>query len=152
MLKAEPVYSDGSKDSGETFTVPDWSVRTPTGEEAMSGLGRIYMLNDGLSTDNHFCLFENSIVVEKAKTLAGVCITNTGSARATVMGFAYADVQASSIKGITDNNALGNANQAHTTHTVLGYYNLDGVRLAQPQKGLNIVHLSNGTVKKVVMK
>ena len=152
MLKAEPVYSDGSKDSGETFLVPDWSVRTPTGEEAMSGLGRIYMLNDGLSTDNHFCLFENSIVVEKAKTLAGVCITNTGSARATVMGFAYADVQASGIKGVTDNNALDNANQARTTHAVLGYYTIDGTRLAQPQKGLNIVHLSNGTVKKVVVK
>lgn len=152
MLKAEPVYSDGSRDSGETFTVPDWSVRTPTGDEALSGLGRIYMPNDEISADNHFCLFENSIMVKTTKTLAGVCITNTGSARATVMGFAYADVQASGIKGVTDNDALDNASHAHTAHTVLGYYNLDGVRLAQPQKGLNIVHLSNGTVKKVVVK
>lgn len=132
--------------------MPDWSVRTPTGDEALSGLGRIYMSNDEISADNHFCLFENSIMVKTTKTLAGVCITNTGSARATVMGFAYADVQASGIKGVTDNDALDNASHAHTTHTVLGYYNLDGVRLAQPQKGLNIVHLSNGTVKKVVVK
>lgn len=34
--------------------------------------------------------------------------------------------------------------------TITGYYGIDGQRLAQPQKGINIVRYSNGQTKKVV--
>ena len=34
---------------------------------------------------------------------------------------------------------------------VLGYYSLDGKRLAKPQRGLNIIRMSDGTTKKVII-
>ena len=36
--------------------------------------------------------------------------------------------------------------------TVVGYYTIDGMRLNAPQKGLNIVKMSNGTSRKVMMR
>ena len=36
--------------------------------------------------------------------------------------------------------------------TVVERYNIDGKRIATPQRGLNIIKMSDGTIKKVVVK
>ena len=36
--------------------------------------------------------------------------------------------------------------------TIEGYYNLQGLRMAEPQYGVNIIRYSDGTVKKVFIK
>jgi len=36
--------------------------------------------------------------------------------------------------------------------TAAAYYNLDGTLLDTPQKGINIVRMSNGTTRKVLVK
>ncbi len=35
---------------------------------------------------------------------------------------------------------------------IVGYYDINGMRLSQPQKGLNILKMSNGTTKKIMVK
>ena len=40
---------------------------------------------------------------------------------------------------------------ANAERTVVGYYNMQGQRLSEPQRGVNIIRYSNGTSKKVIM-
>ena len=39
---------------------------------------------------------------------------------------------------------------ADSLYLVLAYYDLNGKLLSQPQKGLNIIRMSDGTTRKVV--
>ena len=36
--------------------------------------------------------------------------------------------------------------------TIIGYYTIDGIQIARPKKGVNLVRMSDGTVKKVFVK
>lgn len=49
-------------------------------------------------------------------------------------------------------DAIENVDAATSTAAPAAYYNANGVRLSAPQRGLNIVKMSNGTTKKVVVK
>ena len=50
--------------------------------------------------------------------------------------------------GATGIDATENASEA----TAVEFYSINGVRLAAPQKGINIVKMSDGTVSKVLVK
>lgn len=39
-----------------------------------------------------------------------------------------------------------------TNATIIGYYTLDGKQLDRPQKGINLVRMSDGSVKKILLK
>lgn len=67
----------------------------------------------------------------------------------------YTDNKIENVIGVTYNDAVtgihGVYNDAENA-TVVGYYTIDGIRLNAPQKGLNIVKMSNGTSRKVMMR
>lgn len=54
---------------------------------------------------------------------------------------------------VTDTSATGIQNVAKDDETqVIGYYSLDGTRLAAPKTGVYIVRYANGSVKKMVLR
>lgn len=51
-----------------------------------------------------------------------------------------------------DTSGIDDAVAAPADATAVAYYDLKGRRLQSPQKGLVIIRMSNGTVRKVTMK
>ncbi len=141
-LQATPIYSDGSEETAETISVADWSVKLPTGNEAISGLSRIATKNDTYSTSYTFCLFDSQINTDKTKNLQGIRITNVSGGRALIMGFAYKVNQSTGI----ENSATPK------TASVAAYYTPSGIRIAQPNKGITIVKYTDGSTTKIVKK
>lgn len=142
QLSVVPIYADESEGSATSVSLPDWSVHNPTGEEAISGLGRLNYSTGSLSSSYTFCLFENSLPIDKSKTLAGVRLTNTSGGRALVMAFAYKKLKTTGIHPSTDVQAA----------QPMGYYSLDGVRHSTPQRGFNIVRYTDGSTTKILIK
>ncbi len=142
ILQATPIYSDGSEETAEAISVADWSVKLPTGNEAISGLSRIATKNDTYSTSYTFCLFDSQINTDKTKNLQGIRITNVSGGRALIMGFAYKVNQSTGI----ENSATPK------TASVAAYYTPSGIRIAQPNKGITIVKYTDGSTTKIVKK
>ena len=138
-LTATPLYSDGSQGEGIALTVADWSVKSLSGEEAISGLSRINKRTDTYSQSFAFCLFDHAIGTDKSRKLRGVRLTSSRGGRALVMGVAYKVVQTVGI----DSPATGELK-------AVGYYTPNGVRIARPGSGITIVKYSDGSVKKIV--
>lgn len=138
-LTATPLYSDGSQGEGIALTVADWSVKSLSGEEAISGLSRINKRTNTYSQSFAFCLFDHAIGTDKSRKLRGVRLTSTRGGRALVMGVAYKVVQTVGI----DSPATGELK-------AVGYYTPNGVRIARPGSGITIVKYSDGSVKKIV--
>lgn len=138
-LTATPLYSDGSQGEGIALTVADWSVKSLSGEEAISGLSRINKRTDTYSQSFAFCLFDHAIGTDKSRKLRGVRLTSTRGGRALVMGVPYKVVQTVGI----DSPATGELK-------AVGYYTPNGVRIARPGSGITIVKYSDGSVKKIV--
>ena len=138
-LTATPLYSDGSQGEGIALTVADWSVKSLSGEEAISGLSRINKRTDTYSQSFAFCLFDHAIGTVKSRKLRGVRLASTRGGRALVMGVAYKVVQTVGI----DSPATGELK-------AVGYYTPNGVRIARPGSGITIVKYSDGSVKKIV--
>ena len=138
-LTATPLYSDGSQGEGVALTVADWSVKSLSGEEAISGLSRINKRTDTYSQSLAFCLFDHAIDTDKSRKLRGVRLTSTRGGRALVMGVAYKVVQTVGI----DSPATGEVK-------AVGYYTPNGVRIARPGSGITIIKYSDGSVKKIV--
>lgn len=138
-LTATPLYSDGSQGEGIELTVADWSVKSLSGEEAISGLSRINKRTDTYSQSFAFCLFDHAIGTDKSRKLRGVRLTSTRGGRVLVMGVAYKVVQTVGI----DSPATGE-------RKAVGYYTPNGVRIARPGSGITIVKYSDGSVKKIV--
>lgn len=138
-LTATPLYSDGSQGEGIALTVADWSVKSLSGEEAISGLSRINKRTDTYSQSFAFCLFDHAIGTDKSRKLRGVRLTSTRGGRAMVMGVAYKVVQ-----------TVGIDSPATRELKAVGYYTPNGVRIARPGSGITIVKYSDGSVKKIV--
>lgn len=141
-IQATPLYSDGSEGMAATLSVADWSVRTPTGDEAISGLGRIAMSTGKLSSENHYCMFENTVETDSSKSLSGLRLVNVQGGRVLIMAFACKSLQTTDVSPVTSIQPV----------RPVACYTLDGVRLAKPRQGVNIIVYSDGSVKKVVVK
>ena len=51
-----------------------------------------------------------------------------------------------------DVSAVQEISREEAEAKVTGYYSIDGKRLSAPQKGLNIIRMSDGTTRKIVSK
>ena len=58
-----------------------------------------------------------------------------------IVALANSDPTPTGIKGINDDVMTGES-----------YYAIDGKQMATPQRGLNIIRMSDGTTKKIVIK
>lgn len=135
-------YADGTSTDMGTYGIHDWSVRKEalTGNEAVTALGNINRGSNTYSSDNHYCLFDFSVPVDN-KPLQSVTFTNTGYAYASIMALSAMKSLASGIQSATvGQHAQGPA----------AIYDLRGQRLQHLQKGLNIVRMADGRVRKVM--
>ena len=83
---------------------------------------------------------KKAIILDKVAVLAFI-INPDG----TIENGAKFYLQPSEELGIADNATIKEA-------TAVGYYSVDGRQLAQPQRGLNIVKMSDGSTVKIMVK
>lgn len=135
-------YGDGTSSSAESFSVRDWSVSNPQGDEAVTALGRVSLGNTSISGNNHYCMFEFSVVPESGKQVKSVTVRSVGNALPSVYAFSRVD-------NVLDGIDLPSG---PAVREVVGVYTVDGVKISTPRKGLNIVRYSDGTVRKVMVR
>ncbi len=138
-------YADGTETSAGTFQIRDWSVRTEQlqGDEAVKGLGNISRDNDSYSSDNHYCLFDFSVPVDKERMLEAVTFTSTSNAYASVMALARIVETPAGIYHIA-------AEDVSPDNQPQAIYSVGGTLLGSTHKGLNLVRYHDGKVRKVV--
>ena len=141
-LKATVHYSDGSTADEQLIQIADFSRRNPTGEEATEPRGNIRRQNDELSSDNHYYLFDIEMATDATREAESITLEATSDAIATIM--ALSKVLPTGIKGITIGDGMA-------THSIVGIYTLEGIRLSKPQRGINIIKYSDGTSRKITM-
>jgi hypothetical protein len=95
--------------------------------------GYITLINT--DSDTNVCT-KAQVAVAKAKNWTVGSVNNKGT---------YSDYAGSETTGTERIADDGNA-------TIVAIYNVNGMKLAQPQPGLNIIKLSNGKVKKMFIK
>ena len=142
-------YADGESVELGKYNIRDWSVRNPQGDEAVTHLGNITRNNNSLSSDNHYCLFDFSVPVEKDRPLASVTFTSTNYAYASIMALSalYEPVVIPTDIQMAEQNS-------HAERTIEGMYTLDGQRITggQQAKGVLIIRYTDGTSRKVVVR
>ena len=142
-------YVDGESVDLGYYNIRDWSVRNPQGDEAVIRLGNITRNNDNLSNDNHYCLFDFSVPVEKNRPLSSVTFTSASWAYASILGLSAL------VDPVVIPTDIANSGFAeHKTKAIEGMYTLDGQRIFQKQqaKGVLIIRYTDGTSRKVVVR
>ncbi len=136
-------YSDGTQSEPETVSVRDFSVPTPNGTEAVTGLGNINLQTDQFNSGTcHSGMFDLRIRADKTKYISSVTLTNRSSAYPTVLAFAYQIVPAPvDVSQIKETPAADNRQEA--------IYDVQGRQLSKPQKGLNILRTNEGKTRKI---
>lgn len=137
-------YEDGTASEPVSYTVNSW------GSEG-NGLNNINLINvstyswtyDNDEIDTDPCgITEIVVTVDDTKKLKGLTIEKESSRPSTTI---LAVSKVGKLSGIdsVDNDA---------DHTVVGIYNLNGVKVENPVPGLYIVKYSDGSVKKILIK
>lgn len=151
-LVACPYYTDGTHGYNDRFTPQDWFAETPSGSEAVYGLGRIITkqslpyYKDDIDTGK-IRLYEYSVKVDKSKEVQYVEFTKGygGAGIITVLGISRKGTGgvATGIENIENRPAVNAAE---------GIYTINGVKINSLQKGINIIKMADGTTRKVVIK
>ena len=138
-------YADGTDEQLGTYGIRDWSVRTPRGDEAVTALGNIRRDTNIFSDDPHYCLFEFSVPVDDTRMLSSVTFTSANSAYASIMGLSRIKPSTTDIPSLQPTPDFA----AQPTSV----YSLGGVRQSAPsRKGITIIRMSDGSIRKVVTK
>lgn len=137
---------------------------TMTVNKGMTDLGNIQVsindvtLSEGIF-DGKFFAGRNvtlSATVADGKTVTGWDITTTPTTGAattkhvegTTYSFTMPTCKSLAIKAVIGTTAINTVKQNQTQSTQ--YYSIDGKRLSQPQQGINIIRMNDGTTKKVI--
>ena len=136
-----PIYEDDTEDTPTEANIADWSGTTGN----VTGIGRINKnLPLFLITKEGFQLFEIALKPAKTQKVKAIKFSPKTAGRRTAV-FAVSGKEAQVSTGLT--TAPQNANR-----TLIGVYTLNGVKVAAPVKGINILKYSDGTTQKVVIK
>lgn len=122
IVKNKPVYSESPK----TITVGDWSM---TGNYSIMSMEGLY------GVANNSKIMKGS----STSTLKGLSAFLTGPSGATVKTRIVGE-------DVNQIECVGNEAQ------VVGIYNTSGVRITVPQRGINILRMSNGETRKVQVR
>ena len=131
---AKAFYSIDEQDANNS-----WQVKTQDGQKYLYNIGAKKYAS--ITSEGHISLSESPTVVTMTETDNGIMIGTDNSRQ-----WAF-------IKNNSHPDATGiDAQPATPSQQPSSYYTLDGQRLTQPKRGLNIIHMSNGTTKKVVVR
>lgn len=138
-IKATVNYSDGST-TGSTMSFGDWCGWSY--DYAKNNVGRVSS-NDDFSTSQNCKFFMHTISTDNAKPIVSVTFSNSGTSNANI--FAISMDGRSVTSGIsTVAGGSGNGVEA--------VYNVNGVKVGKLHRGLNIVRMADGTVRKIMVK
>ena len=150
-LVATAYYTDNTHTYNERYTPQDWYAESPSGSEAVYGLGRIITkqnlpyYQDDIDTGK-IRLYEYTMKTDKSKEVKNVEFTKTygGAGYITILGI--------SRKGTGVATGIENIENRPSASAVNGIYTINGMKINTLQKGINIIKMSDGTTRKVVIK
>ena len=150
-LVATAYYTDNTHTYNERYTPQDWYTDSPSGSEAVYGLGRIITkqnlpyYQDDIDTGK-IRLYEYTMKTDKSKEVKNVEFTKTygGAGYITILGI--------SRKGTGVATGIENIENRPSASAVNGIYTINGMKINTLQKGINIIKMSDGTTRKVVIK
>ena len=169
-LKAQVKYADGTSETAQQFTVGDWFSGSSGQGEAIYGLDRIKRgSGSGYSADQfdgrtNFRIFEYTLAADMNKQTKGITFTSTASGKIpTILGISGTSFD------MSDLDAIGEIPEAIGQRQTRGaVYDLSGRQIdADPSilregrsgaeggrlpRGINIVRLGDGTVRKLLVK
>lgn len=139
-VTATVIYSDNTT-TDFNISLSDWCA-SGSGTIALSDIGRVNTENDTFSTNQGCHLNECVISTSKSTSITGVKFKNNSSG-------SKVNIFAISMRSTTTN-----INQEFASRECLltGIYNLNGIRLSEMQKGINLLRYSDGTTRKVIIK
>ncbi len=146
------VYDDMSRSATSTFSPADWFGSYASGNEAQYGLSRIIRsAADTYSADDidnryNFRTYEYTMSLDRSKKTKAFVFTSRNRG-------AYPTILAVSKKGYKGSvSGIENLTTGNGALTVVGIYSLDGMKLNSLRKGINIIKMSDGSVKKVLVR
>ena len=152
-LKAEVNYEDGTSEPAKQFSVGDWYSGSAGQGEAIYGLDRIKRgSGSGYSADafdgrTNFRIFEYTLQANKDKAAKGITFTSTVSGKIpTILGVAKKGYRVVDPDGIECTEAFSPA------AIVTDIYSVDGRKQTSLQPGINIIRMSDGSTRKVMIK
>jgi hypothetical protein len=131
---AKAFYSIDEQDVNNS-----WQVKTQGEQKYLYNIGAKKYAS--VASDGHISLSESPTAVTMTETDNGILIGTDNSRQ-------WAFIKNGSLPDATGIDAQ----TAISGQQPSSYYTVDGQRLAQPKQGLNIIHMSNGTTKKVVVR
>ena len=151
-VAAQVYYEDGTNENASLLTVFDWYGENATGNEAVFGLSRIMTKStyqydiDEIDGRNNFRLYEFTLKTNKSKKVKNILFQKWygGSGYVTILGVAR--------KGFQDVTGIENIENRPSASAVNGIYTIKGMKINTLQKGINIIKMSDGTTRKVVIK
>lgn len=153
-LKVVVNYADGTnKESTITFYNWDSTTSLAAAATVVSGLGRMPSRNPGWGSYTvgvvkdalNFRIFQASIDTDNTKEIKSLTISKTSD---TNSGCAIFAVTVSN-ESVGETTGLGNLT---TQKNPKGYYTLDGARVSEPVKGVNIIKYTDGTARKIIVR
>ncbi|WP_295729723.1 discoidin domain-containing protein [uncultured Muribaculum sp.] len=140
-------YDDGTNSGPISVNTYDWYAEAAYEWNgcAVYGLGRVS--RKGAQFDNRykFMMTESVIDTDKSKNIVSLHFENMTPCQPTIM--AVSAVRNSGLSGTFDI-----INDLDSPKEMVGVYNLQGVRVENPGRGIHIVVYSDGTTKKVLFR
>ncbi len=133
-------YTDGTT-SQDVMSISDWAGSND-GTNGISGLGRIRNSNETFDTSSH-SLFEYCLDADSTKQIDSLTFTSSSTAVGCIFALSREVSESDGIEVVS----IGNDDK-----TVVGIYNLSGMRISSPQPGINIVRHADGSSKKIWLK
>ncbi len=144
------TYDDGTKSETDVYQPSDWYGSYKSGNEAVYGISRILTAAaDSYSTDEidtryNFRLYEYTLATDNTKKVSSITFKSMAYGR-------YPTILAVNKKGCETVNGIDTvANDG--TATVSGIYTIGGIKVQTLQKGINIIKMTDGTTRKVLVK
>lgn len=144
-VEATVNYDNGDTSAAQQFSTTDWcGNRREPASYALWGSKRVNRGSGNFDESNKLTLTEHVIPANGKRKAVSVSFKNLSGARPTILA----------VSAGVDPNATGIEGTEAQPRTAVpaGIYNAAGMRIPALQRGLNIVRMADGTVKKVVVR
>jgi len=139
-VTATVIYSDNTT-ADFTISLSDWCA-SGSGTIALSNIGRVNTADDNFNTNQGCHLNECVLSTSKSITITGVKFkNNSSSSKVNIFAISMKSATTSIDQTVVSGDCI-----------VTGIYNLNGMRLSELQKGINILKYSDGTTRKVILR
>lgn len=140
-------YSDGTSEEAVAFVIPDWFGDSEGA--ALHGFDRIFTCDDDWDNELdqfdgrcNFRLYDMTLPVDSSKELQSVAFEHSAS---TVYPTILSMAKETALSGVESAGEVA-------VPTVVGIYNLNGMKVSRASDGIFIVRYSDGSARKIIMK